>query len=94
MQVVDTEAIKTQMVTRLRRVEGQVRGIQKMVEDERDCHAILQQLNAAASALENATTLFMRAYAKECLLQMEEGAETDREATIDTLLDLMIKARS
>ena len=86
-------AIKAQMVARLRRVEGQVRGVQKMVEDERDCQAILQQLNASAAALQTATDLFVRAYAKECLLQMED-VDQDRAATIDSLLDLMIKARS
>lgn len=105
----ETAAIKARMVARLRRVEGQVRGVQKMVEDDRDCQAVLQQLNAAAAALQNATDLFVRAYAKECLLRMDFGAAEgsaahdgalgeeklrDRAAVIDRLLDLMVKARS
>lgn len=100
----ETAAIKGQMVARLRRVEGQVRGVQKMIEDDRDCQAVLQQLNAAGAALQNATDLFVRAYAKDCLLRMDDalseekalGEEKlrDRAAVIDRLLDLMVKARS
>lgn len=94
MQGVEAATIRTQILARLRRVEGQVRGIHKMVEDERDCREILQQLNATLAALQNAGELFVRAYAKDCLLNMEATDLRDRESMIDTLLDLMIKARS
>jgi DNA-binding FrmR family transcriptional regulator len=86
--------VKQQLQQRLRRIEGQVRGVQKMVDDERDCREVLQQLNAILAAVQNASDLYVRAYAKDCLLNMDETGLRDREAVIDTLLDLMIKARA
>lgn len=94
MHGVESAAIKNQFLVRLRRVEGQVRGLQKMVDEERDCREILQQLQATLAALQNAGDLFVRAYAKDCLLHTETTDPRNREQAIDTLLDLMIKARS
>lgn len=94
MPLVQSEAVKRQVQQRLRRIEGQVRGVQKMLDDERDCREILQQLNAILAAVQNASDLFVRAYAKDCLLNMDETQVREREDAIDQLLDLMVKARN
>ncbi|NLE74219.1 MAG: metal-sensitive transcriptional regulator [Actinobacteria bacterium] len=59
-----------QVVNRLRRIEGQVRGLQRMLEDGRDCEAILTQLAAARSALDRVGMFLISHRMKECL----EGA--------------------
>lgn len=94
MPAVQSVAVKRQIQQRLSRVEGQVRGVQKMLDDGRECQEILQQLNAVLAAVQNTTDLFVRTYAKECLLNMETTETREREVVIDQLLDLMVKARN
>jgi CsoR family transcriptional regulator, copper-sensing transcriptional repressor len=83
--------VKSDLQRRLRRIEGQVRGVQRMLEDDRDCHEVIQQLAAVRAAVQNATILYVRAYARDCLLD-EPGAGAEREALIDDLISLMTKA--
>ncbi len=61
------EDYKTEMVKRLKRIEGQARGIQKMVEEERDCEAIMTQLNAINEAVRSASRMMAEQFAAECL---------------------------
>lgn len=93
MPSVQSAAVKRQIQQRLSRVEGQVRGIQKMLDDDRECQEILQQLNAVLAAVQTTTDLFVRTYAKECLLNIETTEVREREVMIDQLLDFMVKAR-
>lgn len=59
----DTEAI----LTRLRRIEGQIRGIHKMLEEERVCEDIVTQLMAARSGLDQAGLLIIDKHIEGCL---------------------------
>jgi DNA-binding FrmR family transcriptional regulator len=59
---------KADLVRRVRRIEGQARGIAKMIEEDRDCGEILQQLAAVRSAAHQATVVLVRAYAAECVV--------------------------
>jgi DNA-binding FrmR family transcriptional regulator len=72
MKIQNQEA-KEKLVKRLRRIEGQIRGIQGMLEDERDCREILQQLAAAHSAVQGASRFFLQEYATACLAEMDEN---------------------
>ena len=54
------------LVNRLKRIEGQVRGIQKMIEDGRDCESVITQLGAVRSAIEGVGALLLRNYMKIC----------------------------
>ena len=62
---------KKKLLQRLRRIEGQIRGIQAMVVDERNCTEILQQFSAASSALKSTSRVFFQDYASMCLAEME-----------------------
>jgi DNA-binding FrmR family transcriptional regulator len=88
-----SQAIAGELQQRLRRIEGQTRGVQRMVDEGRDCREILQQLNAMQSALQSAKDIFMRAYAKDCLLAGEGDSAEQRAAFVDELFDLMARAR-
>jgi CsoR family transcriptional regulator, copper-sensing transcriptional repressor len=58
---------KKDILVRLRRVEGQIRGIQRMIEEERECEAIVTQLMAARSALDRAGLFIMSHHIESCL---------------------------
>jgi len=57
------------ILARLRRIEGQMRGIQKMIEDRRGCDEVLAQLMSARTALDGAAAQVVTAYVDECLSQ-------------------------
>jgi DNA-binding FrmR family transcriptional regulator len=58
---------KADLLRRVRRIEGQARGIAKMIEEDRDCNEILQQLSAVRSAAHQATVALVRNYAAQCV---------------------------
>jgi DNA-binding FrmR family transcriptional regulator len=61
------EAIsKEVLLKRLKRVEGQVRGIQKMIESGRDCESVITQLGAVRSAIEGVGGLILKNYMRIC----------------------------
>jgi DNA-binding FrmR family transcriptional regulator len=66
---------KEEILTRLRRVEGQIRGIQRMIEDERECEAIVTQLMAARAALDKTGLHIMSHHIENCLLDPSERSD-------------------
>ncbi|MCP5100282.1 MAG: metal-sensitive transcriptional regulator [Chloroflexi bacterium] len=88
---VQSTAVKSDLFKRLRRVEGQVRGVQKMLDDDRDCKEIIQQLTAIRSAVQNARLQILRGYAKECLLQQSSQSDNGHEEMVDDLMNLIAK---
>jgi DNA-binding FrmR family transcriptional regulator len=62
-----TESAKADLLGRVRRIEGQARGIAKMIEEDRECKDILQQLAAVRSAAHQATVTLVRNYAAQCV---------------------------
>ena len=65
---------REEIVTRLRRVEGQLRGIQRMLEEGRDCADVVTQFAAAESALEHAAFKFFGATMAQCADDPEQAA--------------------
>lgn len=80
---------KEEMQKRLRRIEGQVRGVQRMIDEGRECGDIAQQLTAVQSALRSARTVFLQAYAQECLLDAESTVTSTE--IINELINMMAK---
>lgn len=77
-------ARRDDVMLRLRRIEGQVRGVQRMVEDGRDCRDIVTQVAAIRSALSSVSSVVLQCYAHNCL----EGEEQPRDRTIAELIEL------
>ncbi len=90
---IQSTAVKDDLNTRLRRIEGQMRGVQRMLDEDRDCHEIVQQLSAAQAALRSATAVFVQSYAKECLLNGSELDLAQRQVLVDDLFDLITKMK-
>ncbi len=99
MKINNPEA-KEKLIQRLRRVEGQIRGVESMLEEERDCQEILQQLSAIRSAVQSASRIFLQEYATACLLELDEdpsakgsqGLRSKREKIVQDMIALLDKA--
>lgn len=87
---VDPE-IRDRNLKRLRRIEGQVRGLQKMVEDDRYCADILTQISSVHEALRSVGRELMRNHLKHCATSAIRSSEADAEAMYDELVDMMFK---
>lgn len=83
------EQAQAEVLLRLRRIEGQVRGIQRMVEERRDCRDVVTQLAAIKAAVASLNTLVAETYARDCLCV---GEQMDA-AEVARLLDLLKTAR-
>jgi DNA-binding FrmR family transcriptional regulator len=76
------------VLVRLRRIEGQVRGVQRMVEEERSCREIVNQLSAVKAAIASLNGVVVECYARDCL----GDADATRDETVAELMDVVLKA--
>ena len=83
--------VKARNLTRLRRIEGQVRGLQKMVEEDRYCADVLTQISSVQEALRGVGRELMRNHLKHCASSAIKAGDVEAEAMYDELVDLMFK---
>ena len=84
-------ATKERNFKRLRRIEGQVRGIHKMVEEDRYCADIMTQISSVQEALRSVSRELMRNHLKHCAAGAIQAGPAEAEAMYDELVDLMFK---
>jgi len=84
-------AIKDRNLKRLRRIEGQVRGLHKMVDEDRYCADIMTQISAVQEALRSVGRELMRNHLKHCAASAIRMGDDQAEAMYDELVDLMYK---
>lgn len=84
--------IRARNLTRLRRIEGQVRGVQKMIEDDRYCADILTQISSVQEALRSVGRELMRNHLKHCATSAIRAGETEAEAMYDELVDMIYRS--
>ncbi|MFZ7119871.1 MAG: metal-sensitive transcriptional regulator [Eubacteriaceae bacterium] len=82
------EGTKKEIINRLNRIEGQIKGLQRMIEEEEECKAVLTQFSAVKSALESAACVVLQNYAKECI---DDSIEKSTNENIDDLIEVMKK---
>jgi DNA-binding FrmR family transcriptional regulator len=88
---VDPES-KTSNLKRLRRIEGQIRGLQKMVEEDRYCADIIVQIASVQEALRSVGRALMKNHLHHCAAQaIRHGNEDEASAMYDELLELIYK---
>ena len=85
---VDDE-IKSRNIKRLRRIEGQIRGLQKMVDDDRYCADILTQISSVEEALRGVGKELMRNHLKHCATGAIRSGGQDADRMYDELVELM-----
>lgn len=83
--------IKDRNLKRLRRIEGQVRGLQKMIEEDRYCADIMTQIASAHEALRGVGRELMRNHLRHCAATAIRAGEGEAEVMYDELIDLMYK---
>lgn len=80
---------KQDLQCRLRKIEGQIRGLQKMIEDDRYCVDILLQLSAVRAALQKVGLSLFKSHTRGCVASALR--EHGNEAVIEELIDIMDK---
>lgn len=83
-----SDAETKDLITRLNRIEGQIRGIRKMVESESYCIDILTQVSAASSALNSFTKVLLSSHIKTCVT---DDIQNGSEEKLDELLRILPK---
>ncbi len=81
----DTEVL----LARLRRIEGQVRGIQQMIEDNRYCLDVVQQINALTAAAREVALLVVHDHLRICVAKAE--SDDEREAMVKEIMKVLGK---
>ena len=76
------------LVTRLNRVEGQIRGIRRMVQEPRLCVEILQQLAAAEAAMNRISLAILRFHVEKCVPEGVEQGEPEKSKRLSELVDI------
>jgi len=84
------EELRKNIETRLKKIEGQIRGVRGMVDEEKDCEQILNQVKAAQSALKSVSGLVLKVYLLRCQTEMSQenlspAAMEKMENTVDLL---------
>jgi DNA-binding FrmR family transcriptional regulator len=89
--VIDHET-RGKALGRLRRIEGQVQGIQRMVEEDKYCVDILLQLTAVQGAVEQVQRLLLGRHIESCVADaIRSGSTRDRQRKMDELLDVFAR---
>jgi len=78
---------KRQALVRLRRIAGQVQGVQRMVEEGKYCVDVLLQISAVQGALEQVSKILMTRHIESCVVDsLKAGSERERSQKIDELI--------
>ena len=85
-------AAKARNLTRLRRIEGQVRGLQRMVEEDRYCADVMTQIASVHEALRSVGKELMRNHLRHCASAAIRAGDDEAERMYDELLGLIYRA--
>ena len=80
------------MKNRLKRIEGQVRGVLRMMEEGKDCREVITQLTASRSALDRTIGLVVGTNLEQCLREQFESGNGSNEELIKEAVQLLVKA--
>lgn len=83
------ENVKTNSLLRLKKIEGQIRGIQKMIENDRYCIDVINQITAAGKALNGVSLVVMKGHLETCVSDAIQSGNSDEK--IDELLDALYR---
>ncbi|MCW9133800.1 metal-sensitive transcriptional regulator [Bacillus paramycoides] len=78
---------------RLKRIEGQVRGVLRMIEEGKDCKEVITQLTASRSALDRSIGLIVGTNLEQCLREQFEKGDGSNEDLIKEAVQLLVKSR-
>ena len=82
----------TKITTRVKKIEGQLRGILRMMEEEKDCKEVITQLSAVRSAVDRTIGVIVTDNLVDCLSN-EDAKSVDKNAMVKQAVDLLVKSR-
>ena len=88
----ESDKLCKDIITRLHRVEGQIRGLQNMIENNRDCASVITQLTAARGAIDTIGFMIISDKMIECLKDNNESIEFDQKS-LDEAKALFMKMK-
>ena len=89
-----TETVKEKASQRLKRIEGQIRGLQKMLDEKRYCMDILSQTRAVAAAIHGVEDLIMENHLATCVAEaMHGGSDEDKREKISEIMEFISRYR-
>ncbi|AFS71470.1 MULTISPECIES: metal-sensitive transcriptional regulator [Exiguobacterium] len=81
------------MKNRVSRIEGQLRGILRMMEEGQDCRDVITQLSATRSAIDRTIGVVVSSNLIECVKEAEKSGEGDTEELVKEAVNLLVKSR-
>lgn len=82
----------SQIKNRMKRIEGQVRGLLKMMEEEKECRDVVTQMTAVRSAIDRTAALIVSQNLEQCIREEKENGESS-EDLIKEAVNLLVKSR-
>ena len=82
-----------QVKNRVKRIEGQVRGILRMMEENKDCKEVITQLSAARTAIDRTIGVVVSSNLVECVQKANATGERSMEELVKEAVDLLVKSR-
>ena len=84
---------KQQVQARLKRIEGQIRGVQKMVEEDRYCIDVLTQVSAIKAALDSVSLVLLEDHTQHCVVEaIQSGDGTKKVRELNEAIGRLVKA--
>ncbi|MEN6371088.1 MAG: metal-sensitive transcriptional regulator [Armatimonadota bacterium] len=83
-------SVDSDIMNRLKRVEGQIRGLQRMLEEGKDCTEVVQQLAAARKALDKVGFLILTNRMQECIEKKKRDGDYDSEKAMEEAMKLFL----
>lgn len=81
------------VVNRLKRIEGQIKGILRMIEEGKDCKEVVTQLSASRSAIDRTIGVIVSSNIIECMKNVDENNPIYQEEIVKQAVDLLVKSR-
>lgn len=81
------------VVNRLKRIEGQIKGVLRMIEEGKDCKEVVTQLSASRSAIDRTIGVIVSSNIIECIQNVDDKNPMSQEAIVKEAVDLLVKSR-
>ncbi|WP_019155084.1 metal-sensitive transcriptional regulator [Robertmurraya massiliosenegalensis] len=82
-----------QIKNRVKRIEGQLRGILRLMEEDKDCKEVITQLSAARTAIDRTMGVIVSSNLIECVKQADETNEKSTEELVKEAVNLLVRSR-
>ncbi|MGN7385877.1 metal-sensitive transcriptional regulator [Sporosarcina sp. SAFN-015] len=81
------------VINRLKRIEGQIKGILRMIEEGKDCKEVVTQLSASRSAIDRTIGVIVSSNIIACMQNIDESNSMSQEDIVKEAVDLLVKSR-